>query len=118
MSINLCLVGSADREFEQLLRDCGMRVTQLSRADLDTLAFVNEMDDCDEAGCVARVVNITGFFVEGMCSAGMALDPGVTCPDPSLDVVGRLMNYPGQILAGAGSVTSAASFLTVTRLVQ
>ena len=38
MSINLCLVGSADREFEQLLRDCGMRVTLLSLADLDTLA--------------------------------------------------------------------------------
>ena len=38
MPINLCLVGSSDREFEQLLRDCGMRVTLLSRADLDTLA--------------------------------------------------------------------------------
>jgi pilus assembly protein CpaE len=38
LSINLCLVGSADREFEQLLRDCGMRVTLLSLADLDTLA--------------------------------------------------------------------------------
>jgi pilus assembly protein CpaE len=38
LPINLCLVGSADREFEQLLRDCGMRVTAVSRADLDTLA--------------------------------------------------------------------------------
>jgi pilus assembly protein CpaE len=38
LSINLCLVGSADREFEQLLRDCGMRVTVLSRGDLETLA--------------------------------------------------------------------------------
>jgi pilus assembly protein CpaE len=38
LSINLCLVGSADREFEQLLRDCGMRVVTLSGADLGTLA--------------------------------------------------------------------------------
>jgi hypothetical protein len=48
----------------------------------------------------------------------VALDPGVSCPDLSNDVVGRLMNYPGQILTGAGTVTYAASFLTVTRLVQ
>ena len=38
MAINLCLVGSSDREFEQLLRDCGMRVTMVSRTDLETLA--------------------------------------------------------------------------------
>jgi pilus assembly protein CpaE len=38
LPINLCLVGSSDRDFEQLLRDCGMRVTMVSRADLDTLA--------------------------------------------------------------------------------
>ena len=38
MAINLCLVGSADPEFEQLLRDCGMRVTALSASDLGTLA--------------------------------------------------------------------------------
>jgi hypothetical protein len=48
----------------------------------------------------------------------MALDPGVTCPDPGNDVVGRLMSYPAQILTGAGSVTPSASFLTVTRLVR
>jgi pilus assembly protein CpaE len=37
LAINLCLVGSADRELEQLLRDCGMRVGTLSAADLGTL---------------------------------------------------------------------------------
>jgi hypothetical protein len=84
----------------------------------DTSAYYNESAACSAPGCVARVVNITGFFVEGMCNTGMALDPGVTCPNPSKDVVGRLMNYPGQILTGAGTVTPAASFLTVTRLVR
>jgi pilus assembly protein CpaE len=38
LAINLCLIGSSDREFEQLLRDCGMRVTMLSGTDLGTLA--------------------------------------------------------------------------------
>jgi pilus assembly protein CpaE len=38
LSISLCLIGSADREFEQLLRDCGMRVTVLPGSDLGTLA--------------------------------------------------------------------------------
>jgi hypothetical protein len=69
------------------------------------------------SGCVAQVVNIFGYFVEGMCNT-VTLDPGVTCPTPDQDVVGRLMSYPGQILTVAGSVTSTASFLTVTRLVQ
>ena len=38
MPINLCLVGSADRELDQLLRDCGVRVAALPAADLGTLA--------------------------------------------------------------------------------
>jgi hypothetical protein len=87
----------------------------------NTLAYdaENEPPVCGGtgSGCVAQVVNIVGYFVEGMCNT-VALDPGVTCPDPSNDVVGRLMSYPGQILTGAGSVTPAASLLTVTRLVQ
>jgi hypothetical protein len=83
----------------------------------DTSAYYNESAACSAPGCVARVVNITGFFVEGMCDR-VTLDPGVSCPDPTHEVVGRLMNYPGQVLTGAGSVTPAASFLTVTRLVR
>jgi pilus assembly protein CpaE len=38
VSINLCLVGSANPELEQLLRDCGIRVASLSAVDLATLA--------------------------------------------------------------------------------
>jgi hypothetical protein len=87
----------------------------------DTLAYYNESTAaCGGAvgvGCVARVVNIAGFFVQGMCRT-VTLDPGVSCPDLDSDVVGRLMNYPAQILTGAGAVTPAASFLTVTRLVR
>jgi Flp pilus assembly protein TadG len=83
----------------------------------NTLAYYNESPACVTPGCVAQVVSITGFFVEGMCNT-VTLDPGVICPDPSSDVVGRLMNYPGQILTGAGAVTPAASFLTATRLVR
>jgi Putative Flp pilus-assembly TadE/G-like len=88
----------------------------------NTLAYYleNQPPACggSGSGCVAQVVNIVGFFVEGMCNTGVALDPGVTCPDPGNDVVGRLMSYPAQILTGAGTVTPSASFLTVTRLVR
>ena len=87
----------------------------------NTLAyyFENQPPACggSGSGCVAQVVNMVGFFVEGMCNT-VTLDPGITCPDPSNDVVGRLMSYPAQILTGAGTVTPAASFLTVTRLVR
>jgi hypothetical protein len=98
----------------------GMSPRIVPLALFDTQAYYNESAACGGAGatCVARVVNIVGFFVEGMCNGAVSLDPGVTCPTPSDDVVGRLMNYPGQILNGAGNVTPAASFLTVTRLVR
>jgi hypothetical protein len=95
----------------------GMSPRIVPLALFDTSAYYNESAACSAPGCVARVVNITGFFVEGICDT-VALDPGVTCPNPNKDVVGRLMNYPGQILTGAGTVTPAASFLTVTRLVR
>jgi hypothetical protein len=95
----------------------GMSPRIVPVAFFNTLAYVNESSTCGTPGCVAQVVNIIGFFVEGMCNT-VTLDPGVTCPTPSSDVVGRLMNYPGQIRSGAGSVTASASFMTVTRLVR
>ena len=76
-------------------------------------------------GCVVRVVNIIGFFIEGMCdtvrSAGQ-LDPGVSCdPSPSearRQVVGRIVTLPSTYYAGAGEIEEDASFLQVVRLVR
>ncbi len=59
---------------------------------------------------MARVVNLLGFFVEGMCSdlypsAQYPSPPPSWCGtgnDPSKTVVGRLMLYPGQGSGAAG----------------
>jgi len=72
--------------------------------------------------CVAQVVNLIGFFVEGMCTdvyPNPASRPA-WCGTPSeaaKAVVGRLMNYPGLGVRGAGPATSA-SFIRILRLVQ
>ncbi len=54
---------------------------------------------------VAKVMNLVGFFVEGMCDVvyPVAATRPVYCGTPAEAgkmVVGRLMNYPGQ---GSGS---------------
>jgi len=73
-------------------------------------------------GCVTKVANIIGFFVEGMCDtvkkAGR-LDPGMDCGDkPDKEVVGRIVTLPSTFAAGAGSVTEDAAFLKMVRLVR
>ena len=76
-------------------------------------------------GCTVKVVNIIGFFVEGMCDtvrdAGR-LDPGVTCnPSASIarnEVVGRIVTLPASFATGAGEVEENAAFLEVIRLVR
>jgi len=76
-------------------------------------------------GCTVKVVNIIGFFVEGMCdtvAAANRLDPGVTCnPAPNIaknEVVGRIVTLPASFATGAGEVEENASFLQVVRLVR
>lgn len=76
-------------------------------------------------GCTVTVVNIIGFFVEGMCDtvrdAGQ-LDPGVNCsPQNNIakdEVVGRIVTLPGSYATGSGQVTEDAAFLEVVRLVR
>ena len=68
-------------------------------------------------GCIGKVANIIGFFVEGMCK-DVTLDPGMACDDPSKDVVGRIVTVPSTLATGAGDVDDDASFLTIIRLVR
>ncbi|MEO7270703.1 MAG: pilus assembly protein TadG-related protein, partial [Vicinamibacterales bacterium] len=67
-------------------------------------------------GGMARVVNLLGFFVEGMCSDVYATPPAWcgTGADPSKTVVGRLMPYPGQASGASGSA-GPNTFLKITR---
>jgi len=90
----------------------------------NTLVYYNEANSgaCSGTGCVAQVVNLLGFFIEGMCNdvyPNVATRPAY-CGTPSeanKAVVGRLMAYPGQTLGSAGPATPA-SFIKITRLVQ
>jgi hypothetical protein len=75
-------------------------------------------------GCVIRVANIVGFFVEGMCDtvrAAGGLEPGNDCgagPAADSEVVGRIVTLPSIYIAGAGNVAEDAAFLRIVRLVR
>jgi len=85
----------------------------------DTTAFTNET--CSGSGCVARVINLAGYFIEGMCNEVYPLP--ATRPawcgsnsDAMKIVLGRFMRYPGQ-LSGSGGPT-VSSFAKAVRLVR
>jgi hypothetical protein len=67
---------------------------------------------------VARVVNIFGFFIEGMCDT-FTPSPPVTCTSsPQKDLVGRIMALPGEFISSAGGAPGPASFIKIIRLVH
>jgi hypothetical protein len=70
-------------------------------------------------GGMARVMNLLGFFIEGMCDEVYATPPAWcgTGGDPGKTVVGRLMRYPGQGSGASGSA-GPATFLRMVRLIR
>jgi hypothetical protein len=66
---------------------------------------------------VAQVMNLLGFFVEGMCDDVYATPPPWCTTHPDKVVVGRLMAYPGQAKSASGSA-GPNTFLRILRLVQ
>lgn len=82
---------------------------------------VNQASSCSGSNCVIKVVNIMGFFVEGVCKDVKAqgrLDATTYCDDDNKDIVGRLMGYMGTRRGGAGNVPTGNGFILVTRLVR
>lgn len=76
---------------------------------------------CSGTTCIGKVANVIGFFVEGMCrdvANRGELDPGMVCPNPTKDVVGRIVTLPSTVAQGAGEVEETASFLQIVRLVR
>ena len=82
----------------------------------DTSAFINET--CSGGGCMARVVNLAGFFIEGMCADVFATLPSWcgSASEAQKIVVGRFMKYPGQLTGAGGTTTS--TFAQAVRLVR
>jgi hypothetical protein len=72
---------------------------------------------CSGTTCIGKVANIIGFFVEGMCK-DVTLDNGNVCPNPTKDVVGRIVTLPGTLANGVGTTDPSAAFITVIRLVR
>jgi hypothetical protein len=71
---------------------------------------------CGGSTCITKVVNMIGFFLEGMCP-DVSLDPGNDCGKfPQKTVVGRILMYPS--IGGVSPVEDTASFLQVIHLVR
>jgi hypothetical protein len=89
----------------------------------NTAQYVTMVSDgrCSGGNCVAQVVNIIGFFVEGMCDEVFPSGPPAYCgtgpQDPAKAVVGRLINYPAQYSGTAGA-PGPASFITTVFLIR
>ena len=67
---------------------------------------------------MVQVVNLLGYFVEGMCDD--VLDgpaPSWCGKHPGQTVVGRLVDYPGQDSGGTGSA-GPHSFVKVVQLIR
>jgi hypothetical protein len=79
--------------------------------------------NCHGTGCIGKVVNIIGFFVEGMCDemkAAGKLEPGQDCDPDSNDeqqLVGRIVTLPAS-RRGTGMPVDESSFLKVIQLVR
>jgi hypothetical protein len=88
---------------------------------IDNTAYI--ASGCSGTGCLAKVVNLIGFFVEGMCDevrAAGRLDPGNDCdPDSNerYQLVGRIVTLPGN-LVGTGMPVTESSFLKTVRLIR
>jgi Flp pilus assembly protein TadG len=71
---------------------------------------------CTGSTCVAKVVNIVGFFIEGIC-ADVTLDAGNDCGKfPQKAVVGRLADYTA--LSFGTPVEDTAAFLQLIVLIR
>lgn len=71
---------------------------------------------CSGGGCVTKVVNIIGFYIEGMCDK-VTLDAGNDCGKfPKKTVVGRIAEYTA--LSFGTPVDDAAAFLQFVVLVR
>ena len=85
------------------------RVVPIAVFDIDEFQRRTETNDwtsapCPTGGKCVRVVNILGFFVDGMGGGG--------------EVIGHLVSLPGEFVSGAPSVGGGASFLVKIQLVR
>jgi hypothetical protein len=66
---------------------------------------------------IIKVVNLLGFFVEGICSDNFYKEPYLDCSNNNNDVVGRMVPFAGTTVA-AGATAGPSSFGEVIRLIR
>jgi hypothetical protein len=77
---------------------------------------VFDSSNCSGVGCITKVVNIIGFYLEGICE-DTVLDPGNDCGKfPKKAVVGRIAEYTA--LSFGTPVEDSAAFLQFIVLVR
>jgi hypothetical protein len=115
-----CMTANTCMSFEGEHVDISPRIVPI--AVFNTGAYVQTSQACSGTGCVAQVVNLMGFFVQGMCidvypvQSSRPAYCGVNNADAMKTVLGKLMRYPGQGLNTGGPTTS--SFVQMVRLVR
>ena len=98
------------------------RIRPLPVFDIDH--YMDQVSSCSGTGCVVKISNIIGFFVEGMCdtmSKAGKLDKGLGCDpetQPQAQVVGRIVTIPGSFATGAGTPVTPSSFVKIIMLVR
>jgi hypothetical protein len=78
--------------------------------------------DPSGSGGVVKVVNIFGFFIEGMgdvdANGNIIFDPNDPLNNRNKVVVGRIMTVPGLALSGQTPINQNAAFLQTILLVR
>lgn len=113
---SLCMDNNSCEDFDGNAVSISPRIVPIATFDTSTFAS----SGCSGSGCVARVVNLVGFFVEGMCSdvyPNAATRPAWcgSSSEANKVVIGRMMKYPGQGGLGGPAV---GSFVQTVRLVR
>ena len=84
-------------------------------ADCDLRSGLYANSGCSGNNCVARVVNLVGFFIEGMCDDVYGRNTPAWCGShPREVVIGRLVPYPGRTQVQAGNPGNASFLETIT----
>jgi hypothetical protein len=66
---------------------------------------------------IIKVVNILGFFVEGICSDNFYKEPYLVCSNNNNDVVGRMVPFSGTMV-NSGPIAGPSAFGEVIRLIR
>ena len=94
------------------------RIVPIAVMDIDQYLSTNPTG----SGGVVKIVNIFGFFIEGMgdvdANGNIIFDPGAPLQQQNHVVIGRIMTLPGLALSGGPAIHQNSAFLRTILLVR